>query len=195
MQANIRKQIQEGFEPKTFSYFFFPPPQLTEDINFFSLTAFSYCSCNTDTSAGGAILHLWQCLCLQAQLQLISAQLRDWWGEFSCDGVCWMQQCCVLLSSGFCCCCFPTVPIHPLQKSSKKTSSLGAESIWLWRQQDLLSDILCIRKHHLADRYFQESITALANTLSKLQRCLSVVESHRRGKLWHSCSPHSLAEF
>lgn len=25
-------------------------------------------------------------------------------------------------------------------------------------QQDLLNDILCIRKHHLADRYFQESL-------------------------------------
>lgn len=25
-------------------------------------------------------------------------------------------------------------------------------------QQDLPNDILCVRKHHLADRYFQESL-------------------------------------
>lgn len=25
-------------------------------------------------------------------------------------------------------------------------------------QQDVLNDMLCIRKHHLADRYFQESL-------------------------------------
>lgn len=104
--------------------------------------------------------------------------------------MCWVHSaapsCSPLASAGAAAASPPSPSTH-----CGKAPSLGAESIWLPRQQDLLSDI---GKHHLADRYFQESTTALANTLSTLQRYLSVVESHRRGNLWHSCSPRSLAE-
>ncbi|KAK4832547.1 hypothetical protein QYF61_024047 [Mycteria americana] len=94
-----------------------------------SLTsAFSYRGYNADTSAEGAILHLWGFLGFQAHSQLASAQLGGSQRAISRKGLrCVLgDQCCTPLSPGFCRrCCSPPAPGPPTAERQEKDCFSG----------------------------------------------------------------------